>query len=241
MTETPRTHINEDILGLSEVEAPYAPTGIKENVVDGYTRNITTAVDTKNDNTYHHNSIREAEIDAPPKHPIESMTKVIGINPPAGVPIDGEEPGPEPWVVPEDAVFYSEEYVLGTYTFIPHPLYSQAEMRKYLDASISNDISDTYIEFPTFIYNVDGKTYTVTNSSEIVAHSEHSCDYTDSNDNEEGMYVRIAEETDAETGDYGYFHSLTNLSPDTEPHKVWIKIDNIGQDNWNPLLTQEEI
>lgn len=89
MSETPRTHIYDDILGLSEVDAAYTPSNIANQEAEGYSRNIATAVDTKEANEHHHIRIQDAVTDAPSKHPIEDITPVIGINPPAGVDVQG--------------------------------------------------------------------------------------------------------------------------------------------------------
>lgn len=97
MAETPKVHLNEDILGLSAVDAAYTPSNIANQEAGGYSRNIATAVDSKENNEHHHIRIQDAVTDAPSKHPIQSMTKTLGVNPPAGVEVEGgDEPEPEP-------------------------------------------------------------------------------------------------------------------------------------------------
>ena len=89
MSETPKTHLNDDILGLHTVDAAYTPSNIANQEASGYSRNIATAVDTKEQNTHHHIRIQDAVTDAPSKAPIAGITPVIGINPPAGAPVTG--------------------------------------------------------------------------------------------------------------------------------------------------------
>ena len=89
MSETPKTHLNDDILGLHTVDAAYTPSNIAIQEASGYSRNIATAVDTKEQNTHHHIRIQDAVTDAPSKAPIAGITPVIGINPPAGAPVTG--------------------------------------------------------------------------------------------------------------------------------------------------------
>jgi len=60
-----------------------------------YRRNIAEAIDYDKHNGHKHNSINEAWNDAPSRHPIDSMTPVLGINPPAGVEVEGTNPFPD--------------------------------------------------------------------------------------------------------------------------------------------------